>query len=247
MRAIVLTGHGGLDKLVYREDVPVPQPRAGEVLVRVGACGVNNTDINTRTAWYDRAVESGVTEELGRHGREDDAASSWNSQTVTFPRIQGAAVAGRIAAVGSDVEPGRVGERVLVDPSVRDPGLPPRAQLAEYLGSERDGGFAEYAVVPSVNAHVIDTPLSDAELATFPCSYDTAEEMLERAGLAKGETVVVTGAAAVSALLSSSCHWSGARTSSRSPVAPRRNGSERSARTSSCRARRLISRVRLSR
>lgn len=36
---------------------------------------------------------------------------------------------------------------------------------------------------------------SDAELATFPCSYDTAEEMLDRAGLAQGETIVITGAA----------------------------------------------------
>ena len=84
---------------------------------------------------------------------------------------------------------------MLVDPSVRDAELPARAQLLEYLGSERDGGFAEYVAVPSINAHPIDSTLSDAELATFPCSYDTAEEMLERAALAKGETIVITGAA----------------------------------------------------
>ncbi|MEE8364412.1 MAG: alcohol dehydrogenase, partial [Gammaproteobacteria bacterium] len=48
MAAVVLTGHGGLDKLEYREDVPVPQPGPSEVLIRVGAAGVNNTDINTR-------------------------------------------------------------------------------------------------------------------------------------------------------------------------------------------------------
>ncbi|RVC89599.1 alcohol dehydrogenase, partial [Mesorhizobium sp. M2A.F.Ca.ET.017.03.2.1] len=52
MRAVVLTGHGGLDKLHYREDWPIPVPASGQVLIRVGACGLNNTDINTRTAWY---------------------------------------------------------------------------------------------------------------------------------------------------------------------------------------------------
>ena len=195
MAAVVLTGHGGLDKLEYREDVPTPQPGQGEVLVAVGACGMNNTDINTRTGWYDSVVESAVSEDLGLRGRDDDAASSWNSTEVHFPRIQGAAVAGRIAGVGAGVDQSRVGERVLVDPSVRDLSLPKSAQLVEYLGSERDGGFAQYTVVPAVNAHRIETTLSDAELATFPCSYDTAEEMLGRARLAEGETIVVTGAA----------------------------------------------------
>jgi NADPH:quinone reductase-like Zn-dependent oxidoreductase len=195
MRAIVLTGHGGLDKLVDRDDVPIPAVAADEVLVQVGACGMNNTDINTRTGWYDSVVETGVTEELGIHGRHDGAASSWNKATVGFPRIQGAAVVGRIAAVGTSVDPVRVGERVLVDPSIRDSELPRRAQLVEYLGSERDGGFAEYVSVPSINAHEIDSTLDDAELATFPCSYDTAEEMLERASLGPGETIVITGAA----------------------------------------------------
>lgn len=194
MRAVVLTGHGGIDRLVARDDVRTPQPGVDEVVVRVGACGLNNTDINTRTGWYDSKVQSSVTEELGLRGGDDGAAASWNSGTVTFPRIQGAAVAGTIAGVGAGVDPSRVGERVLVDPSVRDPALPRRAQLVEYLGSERDGGFAEFVAVPSVNAHTVDTRLSDAELATFPCSYDTAEEMLSRADLAAGETVLVTGA-----------------------------------------------------
>ena len=52
MAAVLLTGHGGFDKLEYRGDVPVPQPKMGEVLIRVLAAGINNTDINTRTAWY---------------------------------------------------------------------------------------------------------------------------------------------------------------------------------------------------
>ena len=45
MKAVLLTGFGGFDKLDYREDVPVPTPTKGEVLIKVDACGVNNTDI----------------------------------------------------------------------------------------------------------------------------------------------------------------------------------------------------------
>ena len=201
MRAMVLTGHGGLDKLVLR-DVPRPRPGRGEVLIKVGACGVNNTDINTRTAWYDRAVNASVSVELGLYGLDSstgtsdaETIASWNSSTVAFPRIQGAAIAGRIVEVGSGVDTGRLGQRVLIDPQVRNLNLPRRAQLVAYIGSERDGGFAEYVAVPAENAHVIHSSLSDAELATFPCSYDTAEEMLERARLGRGETIVITGAA----------------------------------------------------
>jgi NADPH:quinone reductase-like Zn-dependent oxidoreductase len=195
MRAMLLTGHGGLDKLAYREDVPTPAPGGGEVLIRVGACGMNNTDINTRTGWYSSTVQTSLSEELGLHGRDDDPASSWDGATVKFPRIQGAAIVGRVADVGPGGDPARIGDRVIVDPSVRDPRLPRYAQLVEYVGSERDGGFAEYVVVPQVNAHRIESDLTDAELATFPCSYDTAEEMLGRARLGVGETIVVTGAA----------------------------------------------------
>jgi NADPH:quinone reductase-like Zn-dependent oxidoreductase len=49
MAAVLLTGHGGIEMLEYREDVAVPVPGPDEVLIRVGAAGVNNTDINTRT------------------------------------------------------------------------------------------------------------------------------------------------------------------------------------------------------
>jgi NADPH:quinone reductase-like Zn-dependent oxidoreductase len=201
MRAVLTTGYGGLDKLVYRDDVPTPRPAADEVLIAVGACGMNNTDINLRSRWYDRTVDTDLSLDVGVSGvgqgdRPDTATeASWNTQTVSFPRIQGAAVAGRIVAVGADVDATRMGERVVVDPQIRNVTMPPRAQLVAYLGGDRDGGFAEYVSVPAANAHTIETDLTDAELATFPTSYDTAEEMLERARLARGETVVVTGAA----------------------------------------------------
>ena len=71
MRAVVLTGHGGLDKLELHEDWPVPRPGPGEVLIAVGACGMNNTDINTRTAWYSKSVTEGTTAEGGAGGFGD--------------------------------------------------------------------------------------------------------------------------------------------------------------------------------
>ena len=51
MKGVHLVGHGGLDQLIYNEDIPVPRPSAGEVLIQVKAAGVNNTDINTRLGW----------------------------------------------------------------------------------------------------------------------------------------------------------------------------------------------------
>jgi NADPH:quinone reductase-like Zn-dependent oxidoreductase len=186
MRAVLLTGHGGFDKLVYRDDVPIPQPRDGDVLIRVGAAGVNNTDINTRTAWYSPAVTEGTTAE----GDAEADTAGWTGAAQMFPRIQGADACGRIVAVGPGVDPGRIGERVLIEPVFRaSPGDPPR-----YFGSECDGAFAEFACAPAAHAHRITSDLSDADLASFPCASTAAETMLARAGVMEGEIVLVTGA-----------------------------------------------------
>ena len=194
MTAMVLTGHGGLDKLVYRDDVPVPRPGAGEVLIEVAACGVNNTDFNTRTGWYASSVREAMTPDIGLKGLPGGDVRTWGGTPLAFPRIQGADGVGRIVAVGEGVDLARVGERVLVDPCVRDPALPARAQGVVYIGSERDGGYAEYMAAPSANAHAVRAALSDAELACFACSYSTAEEMLVRLAVRADETVLVTGA-----------------------------------------------------
>ena len=62
------------------------------------------------------------------------------------------------------------------------------------LGVEVDGGFAEFATVPASNASLIESALTDVELASFPCAYGTAENLLTRANVVQGETVLVTGA-----------------------------------------------------
>ena len=196
MTAAVLTGHGGLEKLIVRDEIPVPKPKANEVLIHVGACGMNNTDINTRIGWYSKSVDSetnsiGVSDDPGLDSEED---ATWGGGAVVFPLIQGADVTGRIVAVGDDVSPDRVGERTLVDPWLRDPVDPGNRNLAAYLGSERNGGFAQYMTVPAQNAFPVKSGLTDAELATFPCSYSTGEHMLHRVRLGVGEKIVIPGA-----------------------------------------------------
>ena len=187
MRAMVLMGHGGPEKLVYRNDVPVPSPSDGEVLIEVTACGVNNTDIWVRE---------------GAYGAEDDpdAMSSFQrgDTTLTFPRIQGADIVGRIASVGAGVSEGRIGKRVMVDFSIynRDDDGVTDMDCADmdYIGHGRDGGFAEFTTVPADQAHDVDTDMTDIELATFCCAYMTGEHLLERASVHAGERLLVTGA-----------------------------------------------------
>ncbi len=126
MTAAVLKGHGGLDKLIVHNNMPVPEPKANDVLIKVGACGMNNTDINTRIGWYSKWVSSGTTS-IGGSDRLDQSSgkdASWSGGALSFPRIQGADVAGRIVAVGGDVSSERIGERVIVDPWLRDPSEP---------------------------------------------------------------------------------------------------------------------------
>ena len=60
MTGVLLVGHGGYDKLEFRDDIPVPTVGAGEVLIRVAAAGINNTDINTRIGWYSKSISTGT-------------------------------------------------------------------------------------------------------------------------------------------------------------------------------------------
>jgi len=192
MAAVLLTGHGGLDKLEYRTDVPVPQPGAGEALIQVGAAGINNTDINTRTAWYSKAVGT-ATESGGAGGfAEADAADGGWDGPLQFPRIQGADVCGRIVAVGAGVDQSRIGERVLVRSMMRGYSNS-RPFACQTLGSECDGGFAQFAKAPAADTWAVNCDWSDAELASIPCAYSTAENLLHRAAVG-AETVLITGA-----------------------------------------------------
>jgi len=183
MCGVELLGHGDLDMLHYRDDLPVPTPQLGDVLIRVSAAGVNNTDLNLRTGWY------------AKHASEDDADENggWREDAVTFPLIQGADVCGVIVAVGEGVSEQRLGQRIIVEPTLWEY----HGQALEqplYMGSDCPGGFAEYVVVPARHAFSVMTEASDIELAAVPCSSSAAENLLTRAAVGVTDRVLITGA-----------------------------------------------------
>ena len=196
MSAVLLTGIGGLEKLDYRNDVAVPVPGAHEVLVNVTAAGMNNTDINTRTGWYNASIESGTTEGgAAGFGVASGGMGDWSGD-IALPRIQGADAVGRIAAVGEGVSGERIGERVVCDPYLRNPDDTTGLESAGFLGADHDGGFAQFVRVPAENAIRIpaSVTLDDAAVATLPCSGGTAMNMLLMAHVGKGDRMLVTGA-----------------------------------------------------
>ena len=192
MKAVVTTGNGGYDKLVYR-DVPVPAPGPGEVLIKVLAAGVNNTEINTRLGWYSSSVTASTeaaaaAEERAARAKED---GGWDKPTP-FPFIQGTDCCGRVVSTHDVRDAHLVGRRVLVRACMRAQGFGSLENV--WMASDFDGAFAEFVKVPASEVFPVDCGWSDAELATIPCAYGTAENMLHRAGLVADERVLVTGA-----------------------------------------------------
>ena len=176
MSGVQLVRHGGPEALVWRDDLPVPQPGPGEVLVRVLAAGVNATDLNTRTGWYG-----------------GDGAAGW-AGALGFPRIQGSDLCGRVVALGAGVDGLAPGARVICPTNQPEPTAQNPLHFVA-IGSEYDGAFAQYCLVPARHLHdVTPSALSDVEIGAMPCAYGTAANLLARAGVGAGERVLVTGA-----------------------------------------------------
>ncbi len=175
MKAVVFHEHGGPDRLVY-QDVPEPTLGPGEVLVRVRACSINHLDL-----W----VRQGIP-----------------AYPVTLPHISGSDVAGVVERVGPEVEGVPAGQRVLLAPGLScfrcdwcRAGHDNLCQAYKIFGAHVDGGYAEYAKVPSGNLIPIPDRLTFEQAAAFPLVFLTAWHMLiTRAGLRAGETVLVLAA-----------------------------------------------------
>lgn len=177
MSGVQLTRHGGPEALVWREDIPLPRPKTGEALIRVLAAGVNATDINTRVGWYGKGE--------GRAG--------WAGE-MAFPRIQGSDLCGRIVVLGEGVDDLALGARVICPTNQAEPTRENPLHFVA-IGSEYDGAFAQYCVVPARHLHDVSaSPLSDVEIGAMPCAYGTAYNLLSRARVAVGEKVLITGA-----------------------------------------------------
>ena len=213
MAGVLLTGHGGIDKLEYRDDLPVPQPRAGEVLVKLSAAAINNTDINTRSGWYDSSVSTATSAGAEKgfahleanldpaakaqdRGQDEGQASgnsgeqrSWSGSVLSFPFIQGADGCGVVVAVGEGVSEDCLEKRVVLN-AMQDAG----GWICRCLGSEMDGCYAQYVRIKAEEVYPTSSSLSDAELAAIPCAYSTAEGLVQRSGVIRGDKVLVTGA-----------------------------------------------------
>lgn len=192
MKAVVTTGNGGYDKLEYR-DVPIPSIGTGEVLLQVLAAGINNTEINTRLGWYSASVTT-ATEDAAAAEEEQATAKAdggWNEATP-FPFIQGTDCCGRVVAVAPGVDEGIIGSRVLVRACMRPAGFGSMENI--WMASDFDGAFAQYVKVPAGEIFTVHCDWSDAELGTIPCAYGTAENMVHRARVCRGEHVLVPGA-----------------------------------------------------
>ena len=138
MKAVVTAGNGGFEQLQCRV-VKRPQPRAGEVLIKVLAAGMNNTEINTRIGWYSDAV-SGSTAEIAVAGSGSiQADGGWNA-TTPFPFIQGTDCCGEVVEVGTGGNKELPWKRVLVRACMRPHGFDSMKNI--WMGSDFDGAFA---------------------------------------------------------------------------------------------------------
>ncbi|HSU16878.1 zinc-binding dehydrogenase [Longimicrobium sp.] len=180
MRAAIFHTTGGPD-VVRIEDVPAPSPGPGEVLVQVKASAMNHLDL-----WVRRGMPI----------------------ETTMPHIGGSDVAGVIAEVGEGVDASRVGERVVVNPSLSDGtcewcrrGEESMCVRFRILGEHTDGGFAEYVAAAADHVYPLPDGYAFEDAAALPISYMTAWRALHtRARLRAGEDVLVLGASGGTAI-----------------------------------------------
>ena len=175
MRAILFHTHGGPDVLEYA-DVPIPQPGSGQVLVRLQAAALNRLDIWVRNGW------PGIK--------------------LDYPHIPGADGAGEITAVGAGVTRLKAGDRVVINSNLSCgecgyclAGQDNRCERWELLGETRNGTYAEYVVVPAVNAYPMPDGFDVGAAAAAGLVFHTAwHSLISRANLRPGESVLIVGA-----------------------------------------------------
>ncbi|KPB05253.1 zinc-binding dehydrogenase [Bacillus sp. CHD6a] len=177
MKAVQVTGYGNVDMLEI-VDIPIPNPKQNEVLVKVKACAINNTEIWMREGAYGTGSKSG-----------------WRPEGVNFPRTPGSDISGTIVNVGALVEESMIGKDVVLFPFTSS-GKEGEEHISEdmsFIGSEYDGGYAEYVVWPADLC--LDMPLpSYEESAVFSVSGLTAWHMVNQIQIRPCESVMVTGA-----------------------------------------------------
>ena len=162
MRAVLTTRHGDREVLTYVCDYPDPEPSKGEVVVEIAACSVNFHDIFTRRGM------PGIT--------------------LKLPVVVGSDIAGTICAVGEGVTQWKIGDRVLIDPVLRE-------GTFGMIGETVDGGRASHIAVSTAQLVAIPDGVTLEQAAALPLAYGTAYRMMMTQGrVAAGEKVLVLGA-----------------------------------------------------
>ena len=169
MKAVFFEKTGGVEVLKYGE-MPTPEPKAGEALIRVRACAINNLDLQQRQGKIEGPM----------------------------PHISGSDVAGVIEKINGESSL-RVGDEVVINPAIPCAVCPPcknglACELVIIWGYKTNGGYAEYASVPIGQLYPKPKNLTFPEAAAFPLTFLTAYHMLvSRANLQNGEIVFIWG------------------------------------------------------
>jgi len=173
MKAVRIHKFGGPEVLTY-EDIPDPQPRKDQALIRVKACSLNHLDL-----W----VRNGLP-------------------GVKLPHISGSDIAGEVVEVGEYVQDIKRGQRVIVAPMhfcglcVKCvAGLQNQCREFTVIGNAVDGGDCELYAAPAASIIPIPDSLDFNQAASVPLVFVTAWHMLVGlAGVRPGQTVLVLGA-----------------------------------------------------
>jgi NADPH:quinone reductase-like Zn-dependent oxidoreductase len=176
VRALTISSNGGLDRIEYRTDLPIPQLRGPkDVRVRVEAAALNHLDL---------FVVAGLP-----------------GVTIDSPFVLGSDASGVVEQIGDDVGNVAVGDYVILNPGMSDgtceycvDGEQPLCPRYQILGEHVPGTMAEFVVAPGKNAHVIPRTVTAEQAAAFPLATLTAWRMIvSRARVKAGEDVLIWG------------------------------------------------------
>ena len=175
MKTILFRQHGGPEVLEYA-DFPTPEPKAGEVLVRLHAASLNRMDILVRNGWPGLKLE--------------------------LPHINGADGAGDVAALGEGVTEFKAGDRVVINPSLGcgqcelcKEGRDNLCRNWRLLGETIRGTYAEYAAVPVRQLYKLPAGFDYCQAAAAALVYQTAwHSLIKRGNLRAGEILLIVGA-----------------------------------------------------
>lgn len=162
------------------DEVPIPVPHGQELLIKVGSCGICGSDI-PRT--FVHGTSSGI-----------------------YPLTIGHEFAGEVVQVGEECNPELIGSRGAVFPLIPcrkcNPCIFGKYAMCEdydYLGSRRDGGFAEYCILPS-EWHLISSKKASMEALAMTEPACVAQHAVRRANITAGQYVVIFGAGPIGIL-----------------------------------------------